>query len=245
MSEPTPALPAVKLLSKEAVAANTMSFRFEKPEGFEYTAGQFADYTLVDPAETDAEGDIRGFSLSSAPYEPFLEATTRMRDTAYKRVLRDAPIGTEVLLDAPWGSFTLHHKVERPAVFVTGGIGITPVRSIVLQSVHDNTGHTITVFDSNRTPEEAAFLDEFTRVAAENENITFVPTMSGLESSVAEWSGETGHIDSAMLSRHLDDLTAPIYYLCGPGAMVKSMRTVLEGAGVDGDDIRTEEFTGY
>ncbi len=245
MSEPAPALPAVKLLAKEQAAANTMSFRFEKPEGFEYTAGQFADYTLLNPSETDAEGDIRGFSFSSAPYEPFLEATTRMRETAYKHVLRDAPIGTEVLLDAPWGSFTLHHKVERPAVFLTGGIGITPVRSIVLQSVHDDTGHTITVFDSNRTPEEAAFLDEFTRVAAENETITFVPTMSGLEGSGVEWSGETGHIDAAMLSRHIDDLTAPIYYLCGPGAMVKSMRTVLEGAGVDGDDIRTEEFTGY
>lgn len=245
MPEPTPALPIVKLLAKQPVAANTMSFRFEKPERFEYIAGQFADYTLVNPAETDAEGDIRGFSLSSAPYEPFLEATTRMRDTAFKRVLGVAPIGTGVLLDAPWGSFTLHHKTERPAVFLTGGIGITPVRSIVLQSVHDGTGHTITVFDSNRRPEEAAFFDEFTHVAAENENITFVPTMTGMDGSDQEWAGETGHIDAAMLSRHVADLTAPIYYLCGPGAMVKAMRSVLEGAGVDGDDIRTEEFTGY
>lgn len=245
MSDPTPALPVVKLIAKEEVAADTMSFRFEKPDGFVYVAGQFADYTIVNPPETDAEGDIRGFSLSSAPYEPFLMATTRMRDTAYKHVLRDAPIGSKVLLDAPWGSFTLHHKIARPAVFLTGGIGITPVRSIVLQSVHDNTGHTITVFDSNKRPENAAFLDELSRVAAQNERITFVPTMSGMDGSEQEWTGETGHIDKAMLSRHLDDLTAPIYYLCGPGAMVKSMRGVLDGAGVDSDDIRTEEFTGY
>ncbi|TFB80847.1 FAD-dependent oxidoreductase [Terrimesophilobacter mesophilus] len=238
-------LPAVKLLAKEAVASNTMSFRFEKPTGFEYTAGQFADYTLLNPPETDAEGDIRGFSFSSAPFEPFLQATTRLRDTAFKHVLRDAAIGTEVLLDAPWGSFTLHHKVERPAVFLTGGIGITPARSIVLQSVHDVTGHSITVFDSNHTPQEAAFLDELTRVAAENDRITYVPTMSGLGDSRHQWAGETGHIDAAMLSRYVDDLAAPIYYVCGPGAMVKAMRGVLDAAGVDSDDIRTEEFTGY
>lgn len=244
MSEPV-ALPIVKLIAKEEAAAETMTFRFEKPEGFEYQAGQFADYTLRDPAETDAEGDIRGFSLSSAPYEPFLSATTRLRDTAFKRVLRDSPIGTELELDAPWGSFTLHHKTDRPAVFLTGGIGITPVRSIVLQAVHDATGHTIIVFDSNKRPEDAAFLDELSAVADANDRITFVPTMSSMDTSEQEWSGETGHIDAAMLSRYVDDLTAPIYYLCGPGAMVKSMRGVLEGAGVDGDDIRTEEFTGY
>ena len=239
------ALPIVTLLAKEEVARDTMSFRFAKPAGFEYTAGQFADYTLQNPAETDAEGDIRGFSLSSAPYEPFLMATTRLRDTAFKRVLRNSPIGTELALDAPWGSFTLHHKTERPAVFLTGGIGITPVRSIVLQSVYDDTGHQITVFDSNKRPEDAAFLDEFTQVSADNGRIRFVPTMSRMDTSEREWSGETGHVDAAMLSRHLDDLVAPIYYLCGPGAMVKAMRTVLQGIGVDSDDIRTEEFTGY
>lgn len=245
MSEPAPALPIVRLIAKEEAAADTMTFRFEKPEGFQYQAGQFADYTLQNPAETDAEGDIRGFSFSSAPYEPFLAATTRLRDTAFKRVLRDSPIGTELALDAPWGSFTLHHKTQRPAVFLTGGIGITPVRSIVLQSAHDATGHTIVIFDSNKRPEDAAFLDEFTALAAANERITFVPTMSRMETSKREWSGETGHVDAAMLSRYIDDLSAPIYYLCGPGAMVKSMRGVLESAGVDSDDIRTEEFTGY
>lgn len=245
MPEPTPALPIVKLIAKEEAAADTMTFRFEKPEGFEYQAGQFADYTLRNPAETDAEGDIRGFSLSSAPYEPFLAATTRLRDTAFKRVLRGSPLGTELGLDAPWGSFTLHHKAERPAVFLTGGIGITPVRSIVLQSVHDGTGHTITVFDSNKRPEDAAFLDEFTALAKAHERVRFVPTMTRMDTSEREWSGETGHVDAAMLSRYLDDLSAPIFYLCGPGAMVKAMRGVLEGAGVDGDDVRTEEFTGY
>lgn len=238
-------LPIIRLLEKINEADGIRSFRFEKPVGFEYTAGQFADYTLPDPPETDAEGNIRGFTLSSAPYEPFLMATTRMRDTAYKRVLKDAPIGTEVELDAPYGSFTLHNNVKRPAVFLTGGIGVTPARSIALQSVHDATGHRIIVLYSTKNPEGAVFLDELTRLDKENENFAFVPTMTRPDELAEPWDGETGHVDAAMLSRYVDDLSTPIYYLSGPGAMVKAMRTMLDGAGVDSDDIRTEEFTGY
>lgn len=238
-------LPITRLLEKIVEADGVMSFRFEKPEGFEYTAGQFADYTLLDPPETDAEGNIRGFTLSSAPYEPFLMATTRMRDTAFKRVLRDAAIGIELELDAPYGSFTLHNKVARPAVFLTGGIGITPARSIALQSVHDATGHRIIVFCSSKSPDGTVFLDELTQLDRSNDTVTFVPTMTRPDDLEQPWDGETGHIDAAMLSRYIDDLSAPIYYLCGPGPMVKAMRTMLDGAGIDSDDIRTEEFTGY
>ncbi|GAB3126600.1 ferredoxin--NADP reductase [Glaciibacter psychrotolerans] len=239
------ALPRTRLVAKVEAAEGTMSFHFEKPSGFHYTAGQFADYTLLSPRETDSEGNIRGFSLSSAPFEPTLMATTRLRDTAFKRVLTTMPIGTELELDAPYGSFTLHNNTNRPAVFLTGGIGITPVRSIALQSTHDATGHTIVVFYSHHRPEDAAFLTEFGVAAATNENLTFVPTMTQPERSSDGWDGETGYIDKAMLARHLGDLTTPIYYLCGPARMVTAMRTLLNAAGVDDDDIRTEEFTGY
>ena len=238
-------LTRTKLVKKEAAAEGTMLFQFEKPEGFTYKAGQFADYTLIDPTDTDAEGNTRGFTLSSAPCEPNLMCTTRMRDTAFKRVLKDLPIGTEVELDAPYGSFTLHNKVDRPAVFLTGGIGITPVRSIILQSVHDKTGHRIIVFYSNKRPEDAAFLDELGRVADGEASITVVATMTEPEKSRHGWTGETGYIDQAMLARHIEGLAAPIYYLCGPAGMVTAMRSLLNSAGVDDDDIRTEEFTGY
>jgi hypothetical protein len=96
-----------KLKSRREIAAGTMAFHFEKPEGFAYKAGQFADYTLINPSETDAEGNTRGFSLASAPYEDDLMLATRMRDTAFKRVLKNMELDTEFTLDAPYGSFTL------------------------------------------------------------------------------------------------------------------------------------------
>ncbi|EIC30455.1 MULTISPECIES: FAD-dependent oxidoreductase [Methylomicrobium] len=235
----------VKLKCKREIAEETMAFHFEKPEGFIYKAGQFADCTLINPDETDTEGNTRAFSLASAPYEDDLMVATRMRDTAFKRVLKTMELGMEMTLNAPYGSFTLHNNESVPAVFLTGGIGITPVRSIVLQAIHDRVSHRILVFYSNRKPEDAAFLDDLKESRTANPNYTFVGTMTQMEKSSREWHGETGVISKAMLLKFIDDLTFPIYYIDGPPAMVKAIRQILSEAGVDDDNIRTEEFSGY
>lgn len=235
----------IKLKARKEIATGTMSFVFEKPAGFTYKAGQFGDFTITDPAETDAEGNTRGFSLASAPYEDDLMVATRMRDTAFKRVMRTLPIGTELTLDAPYGSFTLHNNVATPAVFLSGGIGVTPIRSIVLQTLHDSAARDVFVFSSNKTTQDSAFMEELSRSRKSNPHYTFVSTMT----DVKEWNGsehsETGFINKAMLLKHIDDLTRPIYYLCGPQGMVAAMRKLLNEAGVDDDNIRTEEFSGY
>lgn len=235
----------VKLKGRQEIATGTMAFHFNKPEGFSYTAGQFGDFTFANPPETDTEGNTRGFSLASAPYEDDLMVATRMRDTAFKRVLKTLALGTEVALDAPWGSFTLHSDASIPAVFLSGGIGVTPVRSIVLQAAHDKLPHKIILFDSNRRPEDAAFLDELGAAQERNPNFTLVGTMTEMERSSQPWKGETGLITKAMLLKSIDDLARPIFYISGPRAMVAAMRQILEDSGVKDDKIRTEEFSGY
>ena len=83
----------IKLQHRSEVAERTMAFYFEKPKDFHFEPGQFADLTLIDPPETDAEGNRRTFSIASAPHEERLTFATRMRDTAFKRVLRTLPLG--------------------------------------------------------------------------------------------------------------------------------------------------------
>lgn len=236
---------SVRLKAKESVARGSMAFYLEKPEGFTYKAGQFADFTQIDPPQTDAEGGVRGFTLASAPYEDDLMFATRMRDSAFKRVLEDMTPGTELTFDAPYGSFILHNNQSAPAVLLTGGVGVTPARSIILQAAHDKRPHRITLFLANRTPEVAMFLDELKAVEQTNPNYTFVATMTQMDRSDQPWDGERGHIDAAMLHRHVEDIAAPIYYLCGPRGMVGGLKKVLGEAGVDDDNIRTEEFSGY
>ncbi len=233
------------LIKRQEIAHGTMAFHFDKPGGFEFRAGQSIDMTLLNPPETDEEGNTRAFSLASAPFDRDLMIATRLRDTAFKRTLRTATLGLQVKIEGPSGSFVLHRNPEKAAVFMAGGIGITPFLSIIRQATHDRAPHQMFLFYSNRRPEDAPFLDVLSEIRTQNLNFHFIPTMTEMSMSQREWTGDTGFINNEMLIGHLPALQGPIYYLAGPPSMVTAMRRVLTGAGVDEDDIRTEEFSGY
>src|SRR6185369_11964661 len=131
------------LQSKEPIAEGTTLFHFIKPTGFTYQAGQTIDITLVNPPETDAEGNMRTFSIASAPEESTIAIATRMRDTAFKRTLRDMAPGTEIQFDGPFGSFLLHENTARPGIMLAGGIGITPFHSIIMDAAARSLPHKI------------------------------------------------------------------------------------------------------
>ncbi len=235
----------LRILRSEEIAAGTRAFHLSRPEGFEYVSGQTIDLYLIDPKDMDAEGPVRTFSLVSAPYEPELMFATRMRNTAFKRAIKSAEPGFELTWDGPYGSFTLHKNPAKPAVFLTGGIGITPFMSMTKTATHDKLPHQIYLFHSNNTPEDAPFQNELAELAKANPNLHFIPTMTSMDKSSRPWNGERGFIDKNMLGRYLNDLATPIYYMAGPPGMVTAMRKMLAEAGIDEDNIRFEEFPGY
>jgi ferredoxin-NADP reductase len=234
-----------KLKNRHEVAEGTMAFHFEKPAGFTFKPGQYVDMTLIDPPETDSEGNIRSFSIASAPHDDTLMFATRMRDTAFKRVLKSMPLGSEVKMEGPVGSFTLHNKASRPAVLIAGGIGITPFRSILAHAAHKNLEHRIILLYSNRRPEDSAFLEELQKSCRDKKNCKMIGVMTKMEKSKRPWNGERGLIDKAMLTRAVPELVGPIYYVAGPPAMVTGVKETLIAAGVNEDDIRAEDFAGY
>src|ERR1043165_6971839 len=103
-----------KLNERRDVAEGTMAFHLEKPPGFQFKAGQYMNVSLIDPPETDDEGNTRSFSIAAAPFEADLALATRMRDTAFKRVLRALRLQSEVRISGPFGSFTLHTDASHP-----------------------------------------------------------------------------------------------------------------------------------
>ncbi|HEV2615588.1 MAG TPA: FAD-dependent oxidoreductase, partial [Candidatus Acidoferrales bacterium] len=151
----------------------------------------------------------------------------------------------ELQVDGPWGDLKLHTRATRPAVFLAGGIGITPFRSIVLDAAKNKLPHKLWLFYSNHGPEDAPFLEELGRAEKENPNFTMIATMTDMAKSSRPWHGKTGFVNEAMLSEAIGDLKAPIYYIAGPGAMLNAMKKMLLEAGVNEDDIRAEEFAGY
>lgn len=240
---------SLQLKTRSEVAERTLEFRFDKPTGMTFKAGQFMDLTLIDPPETDAEGNTRGFSINNAPEDLELTFTTRLRDTAFKRVLQTMPLGTAIKVEGPFGDLTLHNNSNRPAVLLAGGIGITPFRSIVRRAAYEKLPHRIFLFYSNRRPEDAPFQEELRSLARRNAHFTFIPTMTQTSGSRLPWAGEIGYIDHPLIVKYLQtdasSVFDPIYYAAGPPAMVTGLRTILNDAGIDDDDIRTEEFTGY
>jgi ferredoxin-NADP reductase len=183
-----------KLKGRHEVAERTMAFHFEKPVGWTFKAGQFIDITLLEPPETDPEGNTRGFSIASAPQEETLMVATRMRDTAFKRVLKTLPLETAVKIEGPFGNLTLHNNAARPAVMLAGGIGITPFRSILFRAAQEKLPHRIFLFYSNRRPEDAPFLEGLQELEKENPHYKLIATMTKMEKSGEPWHGETGLI---------------------------------------------------
>lgn len=233
----------VKLAGREQLAEGTMAFRFEKPAEFSFKAGQAVVLELLDPPAGDGQ-KRRTFSLVSAPFETGLVIATRMRDTAFKRALKALPDGASMKLLGPIGQLTLA-DVARPAVFIAGGIGITPFVSMLRQAARDRSPQRLLLLYSNRRPEDAAFLSELQELERENGNFRLFATMTDMSSSARKWDGETGFVNADLIRRCVRGLVAPVYYVVGPPAMVVAMQETLRGAGIADDDIRSEEFYGY
>ncbi len=234
----------VALKANAEIAEGTVAFTFEKPAGFRFRAGQHLRMTLIDPPETDNEGDTRFYSLACSPQDADLVIAMRMRDTAFKRVLAALPIGhtvrIEILLDVPPGAFALHDDPKRPAVMFAGGIGIVPAYSMIKDATERQLGHRVILFYANRRPEDAAYLAELENLAATNPNFTLVAKMS-----TQPWRGETGRIDRAMLERHLKKDRKSIFYLAGLPDMVAGAKASLKAMNVKSSRIKAEEFSGF
>src|SRR2546426_9704486 len=242
-----------------------MSFKFTKQNeqkevdqgndksSLDYKAGQYAFFD-IGGVSNDPKGPIRHFTITSSPTENFIMISTRIRDTPYKKRLSSLEEGVTVKIRGPEGKFVLHEDYSKPAVFLSGGIGVTPFRTMIKYATDKQLPVKITMFDSNRNQANILYKDEFDSWAKLNKNLKIVYTITEEEaeslpySASSEWKAEKGWIDKAMLTRHLskDQLNDSIFYICGPPAMLNAMQKLLsEQIGVSGDKIRIEEFTGY
>lgn len=235
----------VKLLKRELVAENTLAFHFEKPADFTFVAGQFLRLTLPSLVPENGRPNVRPFSIASTAYEPDLMIAIRSGQSEFKRALQGLTPGADVQIAGPYGRFTLQEDASVPAVFLAGGIGVTPMRSIILQALHDEKPHQLFLFYSNRTPEDAVFLPEFRAAADQYPTFALIPTMTAMETSESPWGGRRTYIDTTMLREYVEGFNTPVYFIAGPAAMALAMRTMLTTAGVPETHIQTELFSGY
>lgn len=216
-----------------------------------YTAGQYA-YFDIGEVYNDPKGPIRHFTIASSPTEDFIMISTRIRDTPYKKRLASLEDGTKVKVRGPEGKFVLHEDYSKPAVLLSGGIGVTPFRSMIKNATDRQLPVKIVMFDSNRNEQNILYKNEFDKWVTTNQNLKIIYTVTGDEPSSSlpanEWEGEHGRIDKSMLDKYLtkEELDNSIYYTCGPPGMINAMQNLLQKElHIPKDRIKIEEFTGY
>lgn len=216
---------------------HAVSVRLERPEGFTYLPGQWAFVRFDRGTETLAHH----LTLSSSPTEPFLEMTKGMTGHPFAEAFAALAPGDEVTIEGPHGQFTIREGDE-DAVFVSGGIGVTPLRSMARYAADAGLLFRILLLYSARTEADLLFSEEFEELQRTNPHFTLRVTLTHPDSG---WQGHTGRIDRALLEEAVGGIRGRAFYVSGPATMVDEMATVFKAMGVPDELVRREVFTGY
>ncbi|MDP3741807.1 MAG: oxidoreductase [Candidatus Micrarchaeota archaeon] len=218
-------------------------------EKFTFKPGQYALVELKikqvvagGSVGADAGGpwDDHAFSIACAPNTEYLEFATRKSDSDYKKAFVALVKGDEVKVSGPLGNFTLD-PIAKSVCFLSGGIGITPIRSMVQFATQQKLNMPITLLFGNRNPSEIPFKAELDGLQKQNPNLKVVHVVSEGD---AKWTGAVGRIDAELIKNH-SRIDTDTYYICGPPGMVDSLTNTLKTLNVAEERIKIEYFTGY
>jgi ferredoxin-NADP reductase len=233
-----------RIKEKREVAKGTLLVTFDLlGEEVDFTPGQYFFVTLPEVGYQDDRGLRRHITVVTSPNEKgVLGFATRMRESAFKRSLGELPVGTNVEVEPPKGSFALPEDAARPLVFVAGGIGITVFRSMLRYIREEGLPYRVTLIFSNRDRESTAFVEELEELGQEIANFRLILTMT----QDPGWEGETRKIDSQFLQDYLgEDLNENTFLVAGPPAMVEGVQEALDEAGVEEENVIAERYSGY
>ncbi|MBN2407755.1 MAG: oxidoreductase [Elusimicrobia bacterium] len=227
------------LLEKTEIAPGIKTFVFRPERRFEYIAGQFAFWGF----EKDGRSYSKPFTISSSPSRDNIEFTTIVSSSDYKAALDGLRPGHAVKVRGPMGMFTLDSLRRDIICYLAGGIGITPVISM-LRFAYD-TGMDIrgTLFYSNRDSSRIVFEKELDVISG---GLGRFNTVHTLTEAPEGWGGEKGYIDADMIKKHCPDYSGAQFYIVGPPAFNTAMGSMLKnGLDIKEEYITLENFAGY
>ncbi len=235
----------LKLLNKVEVAKKTLEFSFEKPANFSFSPGQYLEWTLP-ILRTDGRGNRRYFTIASSPTEDKLRLAVKLNtpSSTFKKFLSNLKDSQFITAGSLAGDFTLKHSKKNNLVFIAGGIGITPFRSIIKELVDNKDTRRVVLFYSNKTSEEIAY-QEFLGDASQRINLEVVYVLTETENIPSNFRGEKGRITSQMLSKYIKNTADCDYFLSGPISMVNGYKSLLKSMNANGKNIFTDYFPGF
>ncbi|MBD3425679.1 MAG: hypothetical protein GF409_00450 [Candidatus Omnitrophica bacterium] len=222
-------------------APGVKSFRFGIDKRIEFKAGQYF-FVKIDVGGAGME---KPFSFSNSPTEEgYAEFTKRLTGSDFSKALDRMKPGARASLRMPYGKFTLEE--DRKIAFLSGGIGITPVRSMAKYATDSKLPTEMVLIYGNNTEEDIIFREDLDRMAEVNDKFQVVYTLTAPDVCPVSEQCRRGLIDAEMIKEEIPDYTQRVFYICGPPGMLKGLRKVLcEDLALGEDTIRTEQFSGY
>jgi ferredoxin-NADP reductase len=234
----------LKLKRIEEVGDGMRDFVFRKPV-LKFKPGQYLEWTLGHN-RVDSRGNRRYFTIASSPTEPDLRLGVKFyeKPSSFKKKMLEMSRGNEIMAGQLAGDFTLPRDKKKKLVFIAGGIGITPFRSMVKYLSDRGEKRPIVLLYSNRTNSEIAYRDVFDE-AARTIGLKTIYAITGAEEMPPEEDGHKGHIDGALIRSAVPDYRDRIFYISGTHAMVSSVETMLHQMGIPRKQIKTDFFPGF
>jgi len=212
------------------------TIRLARPESFEFEAGQFLTVRL----RVDGHEYARCYSLSSAPEaRGYLEISVRRQGLVSNALHAAVRPGATLSIKGPIGTFKYPAADDRPVVLLAGGIGITPLASMLRHMVASAPTRPVTLLYSARSEQDLAFRDELASIVRRHHQVR-------VHLAVSDGSGGpevyAGHIDESLLRATSPDVSDSVCLICGPAPMIDAMKALLSAMGVPQGQIRHELF---
>lgn len=217
------------------------SFRFSPSERIGFLAGQFSQ-VILDEANKDNKELNKYLSFSSSPTKDYIEVTKRLSDSQFSQKLRSLKQGDEALFKTPLGNCIFQEEYKKIG-FLIGGIGITPVISIIEYIIDKDLSTDVCLIYSNRVEEEIAFKKELDGWKATNNNIKVSYVVSECEPK--DKTCIFGRVDEGLINKLMCDIADRIMFIFGPPRMVEAMNGLCLGFNCSKDNIKIENFVGY
>jgi ferredoxin-NADP reductase/Na+-translocating ferredoxin:NAD+ oxidoreductase RnfD subunit len=240
--------PRVKLLPRlvqqMSLAPDVMEFVFATDREFAFQPGQYMEWTLPHKS-VDSRGNRRFFTLASSPTEKNLRLGLKFYEngSSFKRAIREIGPDTRIAAAQLGGDFVLPKDKSQKVVFIAGGIGITPFRSMMKYLLDTSDVRAVTLLYSERNAEEIVYRDVFD-VAAQRPNTKVVYALTDKDAVMPAWA-RAGFITAEMIRAEVPDYQERLFYVSGPHSMVTAMMAILRELGVQESHIKIDFFPGY
>ena len=233
----------LKLKDKKQLASGIYEFIFQKNSGFVFTPGQYMEWTLSHK-KSDTRGNRRYFTIASSPTEDTIRLGIRLyeKPSSFKSSLIKMAHGEKIVAGGVAGDFVLPKDKDEKLVFVAGGIGITPFRSMLKHLVDINEKRDIVLLSINKIEEDIVYKDIFEEAEKKiGLKILYILT----EQSPTGWKGLAGHLSPEMVREHIADFKDRTFYISGSHIVVTSTKSVLNKIGIKKNRIKTDYFPGF